>query len=80
MPFTDMQNMWINMTNNMSSPASICLICKGYIFDISVTSGILYTWYKAVQGGMYWYVPVRTLLDTWPYEKPQNGTYQYVPT
>ncbi len=24
------------MTNNMSSPASICLIWKGYIFDISV--------------------------------------------
>jgi hypothetical protein len=37
--------------------------------------GILYTWYKAVQGGMYWYEPVRTLLDTRPYEKPQNGTY-----
>ena len=34
-----------------------------------------------VQGStMYWYVPVRTLLDTWSYEKPQNGTYQYVPT
>jgi hypothetical protein len=29
---------------------------------------------------MYWYEPVRTLLDTRPYEKPQNGTYQYVPT
>jgi hypothetical protein len=44
------------------------------------TSGILYTWYKAVHDGMYWYVPVRTLLGTWRYEKPQNGTYQYVPT
>ncbi len=44
------------------------------------SSGILYTWYKAVQDGMYWYKPVRTLLDTRPYEKPQNGTYQYVPT
>jgi hypothetical protein len=43
-------------------------------------SGILYTWYKAVQGGMYWYKPVCTLLYTRPYEKPQNGTYQYVPT
>ncbi len=43
-------------------------------------SGILYTWYKAVHDGMYWYVPVRTLLGTWRYEKPQNGTYQYVPT
>ena len=36
MPFTDMQNMSINMTNNMSSSVSICLIWKGYIFDISV--------------------------------------------
>jgi hypothetical protein len=44
------------------------------------TSGILYTWYKAVQGGMYWYEPVRTLLDTRRYEKPQNGTYPYVLT
>jgi len=45
-----------------------------------LTSGILYTWYKTVHDGMYWYVPVRTLLGTWWYEKPQNGTYQYVPT
>ena len=45
-----------------------------------LSSGILYTWYKAVHDGMYWYVPVRTLLGTWRYEKPQNGTYQYVPT
>ncbi len=34
------------------------------------------------QDGMYWYEPVRTLLDTRPYEKPQNGnlntsTYQH---
>ena len=29
---------------------------------------------------MYWHEPVRTLLDKRPYEKPQNGTYQYVPT
>ncbi len=46
------------------------------------TSGILYTWYMAVQGSLYWYIPVRTLLATWRYEKPQNGTvtYQYVLT
>jgi hypothetical protein len=31
--FIDMQNMSINMTNNMSSPVSICLICKGYIYS-----------------------------------------------
>jgi hypothetical protein len=37
MPFTDMQNMYINMTNDMSSPASICLVWRVYIFDISVT-------------------------------------------
>jgi hypothetical protein len=43
-------------------------------------SGILYTWYKAVQDGMYWYEPVSTLLDTRQYEKPQNGTDQYTPT
>ncbi len=43
-------------------------------------SGILYTWYMAVQGRLYWYIPVRTLLATWQYEKPQNGTYQYVLT
>jgi hypothetical protein len=48
--------------------------------DVRTSSGILYTWYKAVHDGMYWYVPVRTLLGTWRYEKPQNGTYQYVPT
>ncbi len=42
-------------------------------------SGILYTWYMVVQGGMYRLEPVRTLLATWRYEKPQNGhgTYQY---
>ncbi len=48
------------------------------------TFGILYTsgWYKAVQleDGMYWDdsepVLVRTLIDTRPYEKPQNGAYQ----
>ena len=34
----------------------------------------------AVQDGMYRYEPVRTLLATWRYEKPQNGTYQYVLT
>jgi hypothetical protein len=36
-----------------------------------------------VQGSLYWYIPVRTLLATWRYEyyeKPQNGTYQYVLT
>jgi hypothetical protein len=56
--------------------------CTEYIwvYARTNTSGILYTWYKAVQDGMYWYEPVRTLLDTRPYEKPQNGTYQYVPT
>ncbi len=36
MPFTDMQNVSINMTNNMSGPLSICLICKAYILDILV--------------------------------------------
>ena len=43
------------------------------------TSGILYPWYKVVQDGMYWYEPVRTLVDTRPYKKPQIGTKQYVP-
>jgi hypothetical protein len=43
-------------------------------------SGILYTWYMAVQGSLYWYIPVRTLLATWRYEKPHFGTYQYVLT
>ena len=43
-------------------------------------SGILYPWYKVVQGGMYWYEPVRTLVDTRPYKKPQIGTRQYVLT
>jgi hypothetical protein len=32
----------------------------------------------AVQGGMYWYELICTLLATWMYQKPQNGTYQYV--
>ncbi len=50
------------------------------VHTASGTSGILYTWYKAVHDGMYWYVPVRTLLGTWRYEKTQNGTYQYVLT
>ncbi len=54
----------------------------GPTLPVRTKSGILYrstlTWYKAVQDGMYWYEPVRTLLDTRPYEKPQNGTYQYV--
>ncbi len=67
----------------------LAIIASGYYSscDIIRVTGIwihleleseLYTWYKAVQGGMYWYEPVRTLLDTvaWPYEKPQNGTYQ----
>ena len=44
------------------------------------TSGILYPWYKVVQDGMYWYEPVRTLVDTRPYKKPQIGTRQYVLT
>ena len=44
------------------------------------SSGILYPWYKVVQGGMYWYKPVRTLVDTWPYKKPQFGTSQYILT
>ncbi len=35
-----MQNMSINMTNNMSSPVSICQICEGYIFDILVILAI----------------------------------------
>ena len=43
-------------------------------------SGILYPWYKVVQDGMYWYEPVRTLVDTRPYKKPQIGTRQYVLT
>ena len=34
-----------------------------------LTSGILYPWYKAVQGGTYWYVPVHPLLDTRWYKK-----------
>jgi hypothetical protein len=34
---------------------------------------ILYTWYMAVQDGMYHYEPVRTLLATWRYEKHQSG-------
>jgi hypothetical protein len=42
------------------------------------TSGIL--WYMVVQDSMYQYEPVRTLLATWQYEKPQNGKYQYVLT
>ena len=42
-----------------------------------LTSGILYPWYKAVQGGTYWYVPVHPLLDTRRYKKRQNCTYQY---
>ncbi len=29
------------------------------------TSGILYPWYKAVQGGLYWYEPVRTFYPFW---------------
>jgi hypothetical protein len=41
-------------------------------------SGILYPWYKVVQGGVYWYEPVHTLVDTLPYKKPQIGTRQYV--
>jgi hypothetical protein len=45
-----------------------------------ISSGILYTWYMAVQGSMYRYIPVCTLLVTWRYEKRQNGTYQYVLT
>jgi hypothetical protein len=33
----------------------------------------------AVQGGIYWYEPVSSLLATWlHYEKPQNGTYWFV--
>ena len=44
------------------------------------SSGILYPWYKVVQDGMYWYEPVRTLVDTRPYKKPQIGTRQYVLT
>ncbi len=43
-------------------------------------SGILYTWYMVVQGGMYWYKPVRTLADTWQYKKRHIGTSQYVLT
>jgi hypothetical protein len=42
------------------------------------TSGILYPLYKVVQDGMYWYEPVRTLVDTRPYKKPPIGTRQYV--
>jgi hypothetical protein len=33
-----------------------------------------------VQDGIYWYEPVRTLVDTRPYKKPQIGTKQYVLT
>ncbi len=44
------------------------------------SSGILYTCYMEVQGSMFWYIAVRTLLATWRYKKPQNGTYQYVLT
>ena len=50
-----------------------------YIMAILSTSGILYPWYEAVQGGTYWYIPVHPLLDTRRYEKCQNCTYQYIP-
>jgi hypothetical protein len=46
----------------------------------AIASGIVYTWYMAVQGSLYWYIPVRTLLATWWYEKPHFGTYQYILT
>ena len=41
-------------------------------------SGIQYPWYKAVQGGTYWYAPVRTYVNTRWYKKSQNCTYQYI--
>jgi hypothetical protein len=82
-----------NIEVTQASPSSSQLLARksrrvlvndsGLDFDILVrtsTSGILYTWYKAVQDGMYWYEPVRTLLDIRPNKKPQNGTYQYLPT
>ncbi len=53
---------------------------NNHYITIILTSGILYPWYMAVQGGMYWYEPVRTLVDTRRYQKPQNGTYQYILT
>jgi hypothetical protein len=66
----------IMFVSALGPPANV----KTSLLRLIIASGILYTWYKAVHDGMYWYVPVRTLLGTWRYEKPQNGTYQYVPT
>jgi hypothetical protein len=50
-------------------------------FAWALTS-LLYTWYMVVQDSlsMYWYILVCTLLETWLYEKIQNGMYQYVLT
>ena len=64
--------------------ASVYTISENYkhvrvILVNTYTSGILYPWYEAVQGGTYWYVPVHPLLDTRRYEKCQNCTYQYIP-
>jgi hypothetical protein len=50
------------------------------VLQVLLPSGILYTWYMAVQDSMYLYEQVRTLLATWRYKKPQNGMYQYVLT
>ncbi len=78
-----MQNNMQNMQNNMQKNRALFRFCIFCILQYAkYASGILYTWYKAVQDAMYWYKPawVRTLLDTRPYEKPQNGTYQYIPT
>jgi hypothetical protein len=47
--------------------------------NMSNSSGILYTWYMVVQGSMFWYIPVRTLLATWRYEI-RNENFKMVRT
>ena len=52
----------------------------GGVIQDMYSSGILYPWYKAVQGGTYGYVPVHPLLDTRRYKKSQNCTDWYIPS
>ena len=69
----------IRFTSTHSANGSNIPQDRASVLYASVSSGILYPWYEAVQGGTYWYIPVHPLLDTRRYEKCQNCTYQYIP-